>query len=236
MITALPTPPVTASIAVPSFGIIPPEAVPSSHNFCASAVLSERMSCFCPSSTPGTSVSSRSVDALRALATTPAIVSAFTLYEAPPSPVATGAMTGMMPPSSSCSSSGVRTVCGAPTSPRSTSTSLPLCASTIECPFFDATTRESSLPERPTARPPAALIDAAIFLLSTPHSTISTTSIVAASVTRSPSTNSEWIFSRSSIAPICGPPPCTTTGRIPIDCSTAMSAANSAARASLVMA
>jgi hypothetical protein len=48
-----------------------------------------------------------------------------------------------------------------------------------------------------------------------PDSTISTISTVAASVTRRPSMNSLLIFSRSSMLPICGPPPCTTIGFMP---------------------
>ena len=60
MITADPTPPLTASIAVPSFGIIPPVAVPSSVSFCASFAVRSGISCMSPSRTPATSVSSSS--------------------------------------------------------------------------------------------------------------------------------------------------------------------------------
>ena len=54
---------------------------------------------------------------------------------------------------------------------------------------------------------PARLISPATCLLTVPASTISTTSTIAASVTRSPSTNVDWIASRFSMALICGPPP-----------------------------
>src|SRR5262249_27803676 len=48
-----------------------------------------------------------------------------------------------------------------------------------------------SLPQSPTAHPPASLICATICLLMDPASTISTISMVAASVTRSPAANSD---------------------------------------------
>ena len=72
-----------------------------------------------------------------------------------------------------------------------------------------------SLPQTPTASAPARVIRLATCLLTVPASTISTTSTIAASVTRSPSTKVDWIASRFSIALICGPPPCTTTGLTP---------------------
>ena len=49
-----------------------------------------------------------------------------------------------------------------------------------------------SLPDRPTARPPAALMPVTICLLIEPVSTISTTSTAAWSVTRSPSMKRRW--------------------------------------------
>ena len=79
-----------------------------------------------------------------------------------------------------------------------------------------AVTSPASLPEMPTARPPAAWMSATISLLIDPakhhlrHSARS-----PRSVTRSPSTNSLFTPNRFSIAPICGPPPCTTTGLMP---------------------
>src|SRR2546427_9546973 len=45
--------------------------------------------------------------------------------------------------------------------------------------------------------------------------TCSTTSIVAASVTRMPRTKREETPCALSAASICGPPPCTITGRMP---------------------
>ena len=51
-----------------------------------------------------------------------------------------------------------------------------------------------------------------------PASTISTISIVGLSVTLRPPENCDSMPSFFNIEPICGPPPCTTTGLMP-DCS-----------------
>ena len=64
--------------------------------------------------------------------------------------------------------------------------------------------------------------------LTLPISTIWATSSVSASVTRRPSTNSVSLPMRRSHSPICGPPPCTTTGRMPTRCIITMSFAKSA--------
>ncbi|MCY1247185.1 hypothetical protein D9M72_604900 [compost metagenome] len=52
-------------------------------------------------------------------------------------------------------------------------------------------------------------------LLTRPPRTISTTSMVCASVTRMPSMKWLSMDRRLSRSPICGPPPCTTTGLMP---------------------
>ena len=75
-----------------------------------------------------------------------------------------------------------------------------------------------SLPQSPMARPPSALMKPTICLLMEPQSTISTISIVGLSVIRKPFENCDEMPSFFNIAPICGPPPCTTTGFTP-DCS-----------------
>jgi len=64
--------------------------------------------------------------------------------------------------------------------------------------------------------PPFKLMRLTIFLLTLPTSTISTTSMVASSVTRRPWRNSLTILSCLSIWPICGPPPWTMTGLMPM--------------------
>ena len=52
-------------------------------------------------------------------------------------------------------------------------------------------------------------------LLTVPDRTIRTTFMASGVVTRSPAVNEDSTPSRASIALICGPPPCTTTGRSP---------------------
>ena len=71
------------------------------------------------------------------------------------------------------------------------------------------------MPVTPTARPPSALMSETISLLTRPPSTICTTSMVAESVTRMPSTKRVSMPSLASSAPICGPPPWTTMGFMP---------------------
>ena len=103
-------------------------------------------------------------------------------------------------------------------------------------PALRAMTMLPSLPHSPTALPPAWLMWLTICLLIEPASTISTISTVAASVTRRPPANCDLMPSRLSIAPICGPPPCTTTGLIAVCSSSTMSRANSRAASSSPMA
>ena len=82
-----------------------------------------------------------------------------------------------------------------------------------------------SLPVSPTALPPAWLIRVTISLFTVPPRTISTTSMVSASVTRMPCTNSPFLPRRLSTLSICGPPPCTTTGFMPTSLSSTTSCA-----------
>ena len=99
-----------------------------------------------------------------------------------------------------------------------------------------AVTMLPSLPQSPTACPPAPLMKPTICLLMAPASTISTISMVAASVTRSPAANSDLMPSRLSISPICGPPPCTTTGLMAVCSISTMSRAKLFAISSSPMA
>src|SRR5690606_19367606 len=80
---------------------------------------------------------------------------------------------------------------------------------------FSAVNRWASSPDSPTAYGPCLLIRPTSSRPTCPTSTIRTTSIVSGVVTRRPPRNSAGRPSRSSIAVICGPPPCTTTGRMP---------------------
>ncbi len=116
------------------------------------------------------------------------------------------------------SSTVVSTREGSPTKPRSICSS-PFGSSTLPVrSSLMAETMLPSLPQRPIALPPSALMKPTICLLIEPHSTISTISIVARSVIRKPFENCDSMPSFLSMAPICGPPPCTTTGLTP-DCS-----------------
>ena len=71
--------------------------------------------------------------------------------------------------------------------------------------------------------------------LSSP-STISTTFITRSSVTRMPWRNSLAMPMRFSRSPICGPPPCTTTGFMPTSFSITTSRAKPAFRTGSVIA
>ena len=72
-----------------------------------------------------------------------------------------------------------------------------------------------SSPLIPTAWPPNLWMAATRSGVTLPVSTILTTSIVFSSVTRRPFLNSDFKPSRSLMAVISGPPPCTSTGCIP---------------------
>ena len=131
-------------------------------------------------------------------------------------------------------------VLGSPTKPRSTTFSISLSGSFFVRVTFSTVISRASLPDRPTPRTlalsPACVIQLAISLLMAPDSTISATSMVAASVTRRPSMKVDLTPARSSMAEICGPPPCTTTGCKPSIVNSTTSVANSRATASSPMA
>ncbi len=75
-----------------------------------------------------------------------------------------------------------------------------------------------------------------MFLLMLPARTISTTCMVALSVTRSPSMNSLLMLSRFSMSLICGPPPWTTMGLMPTCFSSTISRAKTSASSLSTMA
>ena len=132
------------------------------------------------------------------------------------------------------------TFVGSPTKPRSTSCSIMLSGSRRVRLVFSTVRSPASLPDRPTPRTsaslPATVIQCAISLFTAPERTISATCMVSASVTRRPSTKSDFTPALVSMALICGPPPCTTTGFTPISFSNTTSAANWRATASSPMA
>src|SRR5690606_32934397 len=120
-----------------------------------------------------------------------------------------------------------------PTKPMSSSS--PGCSGS-SISFLRAWIRQPSLPVRPTALPPAALIIMTMSCCTWPPSTHSTTSMVSASVTRMPWTKVPSLPMRLSAALICGPPPCTTTGLMPTSLSSTTSCAKLRCRCSSVMA
>src|SRR4051812_28083482 len=117
-----------------------------------------------------------------------------------------------------------------PTSPMSTS-SPPTSAVR-----FSAVNRPASSPDSPTAYGPCWLISPTSSRPTCPTSTIRTTSMVSGVVTRRPPRNSPGSPSRFSIALICGPPPCTTTGWMPASRRNTMSRANACLSRSSTMA
>ena len=126
-----------------------------------------------------------------------------------------GAITGMMSLEIITSTMCGLTESGSPTNPRSTNLVVLDFGSWLCFSNFFAIINLASLPEMPQALPPSALMAETISLLIEPARTICTISTVARSVTRNPSLNSVLICNRSSMAPICGPPPCTTIGFTP---------------------
>src|SRR6516164_814116 len=134
-----------------------------------------------------------------------------------------------------CASTVVSILSGSPTKPRSTIFSILEPGSNTVRFTLRASTMLPSLPVSPTALPPASLMKPTIWLLIEPASTISTISIVAASVMRRPPANSDLMPSRLSISPICGPPPCTTTGLMAVCSISTMSRAKSFARDIVLM-
>ena len=136
----------------------------------------------------------------------------------------------MRPASTRSSTASGRTCATSPTRPRSTSSpsTIVLVRLAVKSP--------ASSPESPTASGPCSLTRPTSSRWTWPTSTIRTTSIAGGVVTRSPPRNSDSMPSRSSIAEICGPPPCTTTGLKPAKRRKAMSSAKARLRVSSVIA
>ena len=172
---------------------------------CAGSLASRRI--------PSMSVRYTSFSAPSASATAPATTSALMLYACPSAPEPIVAMTGMR----SCASNRSR-IAGFT---RATSPTKPSAGS---CGLASMSPADSPL--TPTASAPCTLIADTMPGLTFPTSTMRAMSTVSASVTRSPSRNSGTLPSRSIRSLICGPPPCTTTGRMPTARISTMSSAN----------
>mmetsp|Transcript_18319 Transcript_18319/g.44222 ORF Transcript_18319/g.44222 Transcript_18319/m.44222 type:complete len:210 (+) Transcript_18319:1079-1708(+) len=176
------------------------------------------------------SVRNKTLAALSSPAIRPAATSALTLYAmsfSSPIPVPIGETTGQIPCSSNSFKSFVLTVSTSPTKPRSYPSLLI---------FLTHCNKESSRPDRPNARPPALQIVEEISLLTLPHNTISATSTTSVDETLIPPSNRDSTPTFSNIALICGPPPWTTTTRIPKFCNVATSSQNPALSSGLVIA
>nr|CAB3447430.1 unnamed protein product [Digitaria exilis] len=183
-----------------TLGIIPPPTFPSAtilRTPATSTSLTRLPGSFRSARIPDTSVSSSSFSAPTAAAISPAAA-------CPASSAATVAMTGMWPDSMIGRSTVGSTRVTSPTNPRE--------AASRE---GRAVSRRASLPQRPTAVAPARLMRETSCLFTLPTSTISTTSMVTASVTRSPLRNCGSTPTRASQELISGPPPWTSTGRRP---------------------
>mmetsp|Transcript_1705 Transcript_1705/g.10511 ORF Transcript_1705/g.10511 Transcript_1705/m.10511 type:complete len:226 (+) Transcript_1705:1772-2449(+) len=100
------------------------------------------------------------------------------------------------------------------TSPTKPMSGLVTCLARMSFPSF---------PQSPTAFPPALLIRETMDLFTLPTRTISTTSMVAPSVTRSPFLKLGSIPTRDNHVLISGPPPCTNTTRNPTSASSTTS-------------
>mmetsp|Transcript_43005 Transcript_43005/g.104116 ORF Transcript_43005/g.104116 Transcript_43005/m.104116 type:complete len:238 (+) Transcript_43005:285-998(+) len=186
--------------------------------------------CISLSKTPAMSVKNKARAALSSPAILPAATSALTLYAmsfSSPMPVPIGETTGQMPMSKSSLRSLVLTVSTSPTNPKS----YP-CLSI----FLTHCNKESSRPDKPKARPPELQMVDEISLLTEPHKTISATSTTSEVLTRIPPSKRVSTPTVSSMFEICGPPPCTTTMRIPKFCKAATSWQNPALSSGDVMA
>ena len=153
------------------------------------------------SHTPGTSVRKRAASAPSAVATAAAAMSALMLSRVPSASRPSGAITGTTPRSSSSCSAATSTCSTSPTKP----------SSGRRC----ARSRPPSAPLRPMAGTPWRARPATTPVLTRPRSTIVATSRAGSSVTRTPSWNCVWTPRRSSHWVISGPPPCTSTTRMP---------------------
>ena len=132
----------------------------------------------------------------------------------PPSSAAIEHTTGTRPWSKSSLSTCVLTASMFPTRPSSVRST------------GRANSRSASSPDSPTAASPFWLMRETMSRLTCPANTIRVTVAASGLVTRCPSTNSLGMPNLSSIAPICGPPPWTTMGRIPANRKNATSSAN----------
>ena len=204
---ARPTPQRTACTEEATFGSIPPRSSPASTIASSSAADTAEISVAGSCSSrrrPSTSVRYTSFSASSADAIAPAAVSALMLYACPCASLPIVATTGTSSSVSSRRRMSGFTASTSPTNPSSGERAL-------------AVIRPASSPESPTASGPCTLMAPTMSRLTLPTNTMRAMSSVSASVTRRPLRNSGALPSRSIREPICGPPPWTTTVRMPTD-------------------
>ena len=219
------TPPVAARMQASTLGRMPPAMAPesssgrsSSGEAKGSTVLGSRRLRM----TPGAPVRKISFSALRARATLSATVSALTLRAWPSSSPARLARTGTKCPSSRASSRDGSTFWMSPTKPKSTTWRWPSSSWTSSGARRVACSVPASTPLRPTACRPWRTRAPTSSRLREPPQTILTASSDCASVTRRPATRRGSKPRRRDRALTCGPPPCTTTRRMPIELRSAI--------------
>src|SRR6266545_3313926 len=204
------TPPRTARRHASIFGIIPLARPDSMSSNWSAAISESRLSRSGQSAyRPSTSVSTTSFCACRATASAEAAVSALRLCTTPSASGATVEITGIRPAAIRSVTAAGLTRSTSPTSPMSTASPSTYAGRLTAVNSF------ASSPDIPTAYGPCSLIRPTSSRPTWPTRTIRTTSAASAVVTRRPPLNSLSMPSRASIAPICGPPPCTTTGLRP---------------------
>ena len=153
----------------------------------------------------------------------------------PSSSTPKGAITGIKSPLVNISNTSVLTLVTSPTRPRSIFCTVPSSA-VFSISNFCARSKLPSLPVKPMARPPCWLIKFTMDLFTLPPNTISTTSMVAGSVTRMPSIRSDSRPNCFKNESTCGPPPCTTIGFKPTVFNKTMSRANELSSSGSVIA
>src|SRR5580693_1006570 len=206
-ICALGTPVSTARRHASILGIIPVSNVGSS---CDSVAVSISLTSESRSGhrvyRPSISVSISSFSAPSASASAAAAVSALMLWTTPSTSGASVDTTGIRLAAIKSSTTAAFTQATLPTSPMSVST-----PSTVTL-RRTAVNMLASSPVIPTAYGPWTLIRLTSSRPTWPNNTIRATSSTSGVVTRKPPLKSPTMPSRCSMALICGPPPCTTTG------------------------
>ena len=168
---------------------------------------------------PGAPIVRMSLEAPSDVASAAATVSALMLSTVPFSSADSGLTIGTIPFSSWARTTSVSTLSMSPTKPKSTGP--PAWPSTWTGGRLWALMRPASTPLMPTAGRCRSRQAARIRVLTVPFSTMVVTSRVCLSVTRRPPTIRVGTPSALASSVDWGPPPCTSTTRMPTWCSSA---------------